>query len=97
MHRRLSGAPAQAGADAGDGVIRHGEEHDLGGIDDALRIAARAARNTRNGVAAARKREREAFAYAALADEPQPLSADRKAYGFFAAFLSAAGAPSCGQ
>src|SRR5919109_4878844 len=78
MHGGLPGAPAQARAHGADGVIRHGEKDDLRVLDDALRIAARAARHAGDRIAAARKREREAWAYSARADEAQPLSRDTR-------------------
>ena len=60
-----------------DGIVRHGEENDVGGIHHALRIAALAAGDARYGIAGARKRERETAADAAVADKPQPFSRDR--------------------
>ena len=74
--RRLP-LPLQAFADGSNGVVRHREEHDVGGVEHFLRVAARPARHAGDRIAAAREREREALADAAGADEAQPFSRDK--------------------
>src|SRR5205085_10156606 len=78
MHGALPFAPPDTFADGSDRVVWHGQENDVGGIDDALRIAARAAGDAGDGVTYAQERERKAPADAALADEAQPLSRDTR-------------------
>jgi hypothetical protein len=54
MHGALAAAPRELPANRRDGVVQHREENDVRGVDHALRIAACAARDARDRVAAAR-------------------------------------------